>query len=192
MKRGEKTPEAEKRRRQRQRKYKRYMELRDELQTLGVIPVEPSGARKSEAVDPATQGEQAMPNLVAQAVRNGWAVPEHKKPDIVDEMLAVIDNPQETNKVKVAAFNALRMADKDQYERDHPEEAAKGKVGVKVAVVNNVQVSDVFGDIEHIKRQLAIEQGSGLPADGDGQSVDEAQSRAPAPQPATDRLPEAR
>ncbi len=140
MKRGEKTPEAEKRRRQRQRKYRRYMELRDELQTAGVIPIEPTGARFSEAVNPATQGDQPLPGLVSQAVRNGWEVPEARKPGLVDEMVAIVDNPEEANKVKVAAFNALRQADQSQWERDHPKDGDREKGSAAVVNINVVTV----------------------------------------------------
>lgn len=148
MRRGEHTPEAVKRRKQLQRKKRRYMELRDELETLGLIPVEPTGAvvgavrpDGTDRVDPATQGEQHLPALVGQAVRNGWAVPEEKKPRLVDEMVAIVDNPEESNKVKVAAFNALRQADQHQYERDNPEAKRGGGEPVQLSV-NIVNVSD--------------------------------------------------
>ena len=130
MRRGERTPEAVKAYRKRQRRIRRYMELREELQLSGDIPVEPDGAtftrarpNGDERVDPATQTEQALPAIITQAIRQGWAVPEEKKPVLVDEMIGIIDDPEEANKVKVAAFNALRQADQHQYERDHPENA---------------------------------------------------------------------
>lgn len=136
MKRGEHSPEATKRRKQQQRKYRRYMELRDELQTSGVIPVEPSGAKRSERVDPATQSEQKLPELIPQAIRKGWAVPEEKKPALVDEMVAIVDDREESNKVKVAAFNALRMADRSQWEQENPVEAGKAKGGASTVAVS--------------------------------------------------------
>lgn len=138
MKRGEHTPESERRRKQLQRRKKRYMELREELTLAGVIPTEPAGAIRDERVDPATQGGQALPALIGEAIRKGWAVPEEKKPGFVDELGAIIENPEESNKVKVAAFNALRMADKDQWERDHPEVGTteKGPTTLNVNIVN--------------------------------------------------------
>lgn len=132
MKRGSDSAEYRKRRQQLQRKKKRYMELREELQVAGEIPTEPSGAIRDEQVDPATQGGQALPKLTTQAIRNGWAVPEEKKPALVDEMVKIIDDPEESNKVKVAAFNALRQADQHQFERDNPET----KSGANNTVVN--------------------------------------------------------
>jgi hypothetical protein len=40
-----------------------------------------------------------------------------------DELGTIVTDPDVPAKVKVAAFNALRLADKDQWERDHPAEA---------------------------------------------------------------------
>lgn len=134
MKRGERTPEAEKRRRQLHRKKQRFAELREELQLAGVLPVEPGGAFRDERVDPSTQSEQSLPALTGQAARRGWAVPEEKKPALVDELVGIIDDPEESNKVKVAAFNALRQADQSQWERDNPEKAKGGGGGFQLNV----------------------------------------------------------
>ncbi len=76
---------------------------------------------RDERVDAATQGAQPLPGLVIQAIRKGWAIPDARKPELIDELLAIIDDPEVPNKLKVAAFNALRAADKDQYERDNPD-----------------------------------------------------------------------
>jgi hypothetical protein len=57
------------------------------------------------------------------ALRNGWEVSDANKPGLVDEFIAIVKNPEMPAKAKIAAFNALRMADKDQYERDQLEEA---------------------------------------------------------------------
>ena len=136
MKRGEKTPESVKRRKQFQRKKMRYMELREELQLAGVIPTEPAGAIRNEQVDPAAQSGGECPALVGEAVRRGWAVPEARKPGLVDEMVKIIDDPEGSDKVKVAAFNALRQADQAQWERDHPQD----KQAAGPTVLNVVEV----------------------------------------------------
>lgn len=117
----------------------RYAHAREDAQLAGLIPTTPEESLKPEQVNPATQSDAPHPELVAQAIRKGWAVPEERKPRLVDELTKIIDNPEAPEKVKVAAFSALRLADKDQYERDNPEEAAKAKGGSKIAVGVNVQ-----------------------------------------------------
>jgi len=52
--------------------------------------------------------------LVMAALRNGWEVSDSKKPGLVDELIAIVENPEMPAKAKIAAFNALLMADKDQ------------------------------------------------------------------------------
>ena len=140
MKRGEKTPESVKKRKRLQRHKMRYMELREELQIAGVIPTEPAGATRDERVNPASQTSQVLPALTAEAIRKGWAVPEEKKPQLVDEMVKIVDDPEESNKVKVAAFNALRQADQHQHERDNPSKKDGGdnptEVNVNIIVDN--------------------------------------------------------
>lgn len=135
-----------KKRKTRQRKRQMYMELREDLQLSGDIPTTPEGAIRNEVVPPCA--DPPIPELVQQAVRRGWAVPEERKPGIVDEMLKVIDNPEESAKVKVAAFNAVRMADQQQYERDHPQRAGQAKggttVNVPVAVQAKIDIRDTI------------------------------------------------
>lgn len=135
MKRGERSPEATKRYKQLQRHKKRYMELREELQLAGVIPVEPDGAIRDERVDPDEQGEQSLPALTGEAIRRGWAVPEERKPRLVDELVGILDDPEESAKVKVAAFNALRQADQAQYERDNPGSKGELPSAININVV---------------------------------------------------------
>ncbi len=133
MKRGSDSKQYTRDRKKLQRHKMRYMELREELQLAGEIPTEPSGAIRDERA----QSEDApQPALVAEAIRKGWKVPEERKQGYIEELGAVIDNPEQPAKVKVAAFNALRMADKDQWEREHPEEDAKQPVAVNIQVVN--------------------------------------------------------
>lgn len=128
--------EGKKKRKARQSKRELYQKVREDLQLSGDLPVTPEGALKSEVVD--TLGAP-QPKLIAEAIRRGWAVPEARKPDLVDELIKILDDPDAQNKVKVAAFNALRMADQAQYERDHPEQVAKIKGGATVAVGVTVQ-----------------------------------------------------
>ncbi len=153
-----------------QRIKQRYAKAREDAQLAGVIPTVPDGALKDECVDPLQQGSQPMPGLISQAVRNGWAVPEEIKPDLVDELIRILDDPEIPSKTKVAAFNALRMADQAQYERDHPETK-----GTKVSVAVGVGVSVFDKAIEYekdLRRRLAGEEGSPVQGDGDRQQVD--------------------
>lgn len=114
----------------------RYAKAREDAQLIGLLPTTPEGAVKSEVVDPTSQSDAPQVGLIAQALRCGWAVPDEIKPALVDELLkivtAITDESGEggvSPKTKVAAFNALRMADQQQYERDYPERAAKAKGG---------------------------------------------------------------
>lgn len=132
-----------KKRAARQEARRKYAQARENAQIIGVLPTTPEGALKPEQVDPATQSEQAQPALIGEAIRRGWAVPEEKKPGLVDELTGIVENPEAQPKVKVAAFNALRMADKDQYERDHPKQAEQS--GATILNVNVVEVP-VSGD----------------------------------------------
>lgn len=107
----------------------RYSKAREDAQLCGLIPTTPEGAVKPEQVSPGKQEDAPLPNLISQAIRCGWAVPEDRKPELVDELIKILDDPNMPAKVKVAAFNALRLADQQQYERDHPELAGKLKSG---------------------------------------------------------------
>ncbi len=111
MRRGSDSSQYTSDRRKLQRHKRRFMELREELMLAGEIQVEPSGAIRDERVDPADQSAQALPALISEAVRRGWNVPEGKKPQLIDEMIEVVENPEESAKNKIAAFNALRTAD---------------------------------------------------------------------------------
>jgi len=144
VKRGQDSPEYIRNRRKLQRQKRRYMELRDILQVAGEIPIELSGAIRDERVDPAqqTNNSELLPTLVKTAIRNGWNVPNEKKPRYVDEMGTILDDPEAKQKDKIAAFNALRMADKDQYERDNPEKTKSNSP----TVLNVVEVVVNSGD----------------------------------------------
>lgn len=132
-------------RRNRKKKIKAtYAKAREEAQLAGVIPTEPVGAVRDERVDPASQSAPPLPGLVATAIRNGWEVPLGRKPQLVDELISILDNPDQSAKVKVAAFNALRMADQHQFERDNPDQVKeRGAFVLNISVVNTEQVEDV-------------------------------------------------
>ncbi len=135
-----------------------YAKAREDAQLAGVIPTEPVGAVRNEVV---STSDAPQPGLLQQALRNGWEVPHENKPRLVDEMTKIIDDPNIPVKVKVAAFNALRMADQQQYERDHPEVVAKLKgqnnnQTVNVGVTSNVVVGEVFSDIENIEKSVGV------------------------------------
>jgi hypothetical protein len=151
VKRGERTPEATRDYRKLQRHKRRYMELREELQLAGVLPVEPDGSLRNERVDPADQTAQALPALTGVAIRRGWAVPEEKKPLLVDELVSIMENPEESNRVKVAAFNALCQADQHEHERNNPKDGQFGTT----TILNVVEVV-VGGDGGDIPKAAAI------------------------------------
>jgi hypothetical protein len=131
----------------------RYSKLREDAQLHGLIETSPEGAVRCEVVDPASQDEQQIPSLDREAIRRGWAVPEEKKPQLVDRLMEPFfkDDTIITKEGQVMTvapdrhllkenFKALALADRMQWERDHPEEAgkAKGKTEVNVGVqVNN-------------------------------------------------------
>ena len=127
-----------KRRNARQKLKEQYSKVREDAQLAGIIPTSPEGAIRPEAVPSSVQTAAPMPELIAEAIRKGWAVPEDRKPQLVDELLTIIQSVDMPAKVKVAAFNALRQADQAQYERDHPEEAAKSKAGKGTTIHGNV------------------------------------------------------
>lgn len=109
----------------RQRAKAKYAKAREKAQQLGIIETTPDGAVRDERVDPSTQGEQTFPVLDRQAVRKGWAVPEERKPALVERISSVVEDPEAKDRDRVAAFNALQKADRDQWERDNPADAGK-------------------------------------------------------------------
>jgi hypothetical protein len=180
--------ESRKRYKQWQRKRKRFQELREELQLAGELVTEPVGAIRDEQVDPKTQTDQALPNLIPIAIRKGWAVPEEKKPKLVDEMVNIVDNPESSEKAKVAAFNALRQADQHQFERDNPTKQTQQQAQ-STSVEVNVAVGDVFDDIKRdvkiIQQQIDGTSTRDVQKNGDVQSVDATQSDKTKAKPAT-------
>lgn len=140
----------------------RYSSAREEAQLADIIPTTPDGAVRDERVPASAQGSQPLSELVAEAIRKGWNVDEAKKPGLVAEMVAIVMDGTMSAKAKVAAFNALRLADKDQYERDHPD---TGKAGGGNTVVNvNVET------IESVQRtvEVRIDGDDGHQQNGEG------------------------
>lgn len=129
----------------------RYAKAREDAQLTGLIPTTPEGsARNNEVVKPSSQEEVAQPQLIAEAIRRGWAVPEESKPLLVDELVDIIYNEGESAKVRVSAFNALRMADQAQHERDN---GIKGGTGANMPG-SNTNIT-IHGDVVNNKVQLA-------------------------------------
>ena len=125
-----------KRRSKKQKIRETYAKAREDAQLIDVIPTTPEGAIRDERVPPCAQGSQSMPVLIAEAIRRGWAVPDGIKPQLVDEMVAVILDPERSDKAKVAAFNALRAADRSQWEQDNPVDAGKAKGATSTVAVS--------------------------------------------------------
>lgn len=106
------------RRREEQQVKDRLAHAQDDAQRLGLIDTVPEEALGPARVDPLSQTEQPFPTLVRQAIRRGWAVPDEKKPGLVDELVGVVEDPDASQVAKVMAFNSLAAADKLQHERD--------------------------------------------------------------------------
>lgn len=104
--------------------------------------------------DPAPQPIQTQPT---SSLKRGWATPPELKSDLVDEMIRIVQDPDVKTKDRVAAFNALRVADQSQWERDHPVESGKSKGGITNTTNNNVIIAAAAAVREAIERgQLGI------------------------------------
>lgn len=138
------------RRYERQQLAKNYSQLREKAQLAGLIPTLPEESLQPERVDKRQQSDQPLPELVARAIRAGWATPDDKKPELVDELVKIIEDMELPAKVKVAAFNALRMADQTQYERDHPEVkgAGGGAHPINVSVTTNIAAVELLNKMQ--------------------------------------------
>lgn len=137
----------------------------------------PEGALKPERVDPSSQKEQPQSRLIGQAIRKGWTTPDEKKPRLVDEMIAIVEDPEAKTFDKVAAYNALLKGDQAQYERDQPEQAAKAKGGINVNNSNEVTVVDLgelFRRVDEQRKGVTNEQQRTVSHDGEGK-IDEAE-----------------
>ena len=119
---------------------RRYADLRERAQLAGLIHTESEGAVRSEKVQ---TSEQPQPKLVERAIRSGWKVPEETKPILVDEMTAMIEDEETSDKTKIQAFRALLTADKQQYEKDNPT-VKSGGGQVNVSIQTNIAAVDVL------------------------------------------------
>lgn len=162
------------RRNLRQKLKAQYARIREDAQLAGVIETTPQGAARNEVVDPRLQGCQQLPELIRQALKECWAVPDSAKPGIIGALLEpffsndiVLD--KDGNQVRVAPSRTLlielartlKMLDQTQFERDHPELAAKARGGGSISVNNNIQAALVLrgmiekgelgGVVEHLK-----------------------------------------
>lgn len=117
----------------------RYAKAREDAQRYGLIEMTSEGAVRDERVDPATQGEQALPALDRLAVRRGWATPDEKKPQVVDRLIKVVLDPTSTPLEKIASFRALFTADQRQWERDNTDLANKVNGGSEVNIPINIE-----------------------------------------------------
>lgn len=156
----------------------RYSKAREEAQLSGVIETIPEGAVRDERVNPASQGEQALPALDRRAVREdgvgGWSVPERVKRVVIERLAepffeegrTVVDKegrqvtlPPDRNLLKENA-KVLVLADQRQYERDQPELAGKAKGQTNVQV-NTFDCFEFFRRLVEAREQqgtLAIEE----------------------------------
>lgn len=91
----------------------------------------------------AVQERQNQPTEVVpiSSLKRGWATPPEIKSDLVDEMVRIVQDPDIKTKDRVAAFNALRVADQSQWERDHPVESGKSKGGSTSSVNINLNMA---------------------------------------------------
>jgi hypothetical protein len=89
---------------------------------------------------------QMDPKLIETAIKSGWAVPEEIKPELIQEMVAIVtdDTEEVSDKTKVAAFRALLTADQHQHERDNPQVKSKSGGTVNVSVQTNIAAVDVL------------------------------------------------
>ena len=187
---------------------KTYAKAREDAQLAGVIPTEPVGAVRSEVVDPHSQSNAALPELVRQALREAWATPDSAKPAIIAALLepfykddivldekGVAHHVRPSRKLLMELAKTLHTLDVTQYERDQPERAGQARGGSKV--VNNVSATihtgDVFNDIQLLERNIRAIQGVSNPetvsdvrTNGYVESVDEAQPNTSSQEPEAD------
>jgi hypothetical protein len=102
------------------------------------MPVSPS--RRAALIAESRQVAEPQ-DTTTSSVKRGWATPEEVKEDLVDDMMRIVRDPDMKAKDRVAAFNALRVADQSQWERDNPVESGKSKGGSVNTVNNNLIVA---------------------------------------------------
>ena len=144
------------RKRQRQRARARERKAREQAQLTGVTPTVPEMPQQG-----GVSSVQPEPRLVESAIRRGWAVPEAKKPELVDHLVSLLDDPEASPKTKVAAFSALRQADQVQWERDNPKQASQVVPTTNVAV--SVSTAPVAAVVDAV-RELILSGDLGRPS----------------------------
>src|SRR5262249_39436164 len=98
-----------------------YARLREDCQLEGLIETTPEGALRSEVVDPARQGCQLFPELVRQALREGWTTPDSAKTKVVDELSAPFFEEGTDPMLLVRLARLLLLLDQTQWEWDRRE-----------------------------------------------------------------------
>ena len=145
-----------------QRKVERFMKDREDLMLAGRIAIIPEGAVRDERVDPRSQEEQRTDSLDRQAILKGWAVSEEGKRKVIERLLEpfyeepVTMEDKDGNPVVIPPdrqllkenAKVLVIADKNQWERDHPKEAgqARGSINVSQQVAVGFDWSEVTGE----------------------------------------------
>lgn len=160
---------GKKKRKARQSTKERYAKAREDAQVQGVISTVPEGAVRDERVDPLSQDEQKFPGLDRLAIRNdgkGWSVPEHIKRKVIETSAEVLFEKRTVTSpvtgetievppdrfVQMQAAKTLMQADKQQWERDNPEEAGKAAGGGDT----NVQVVELSELLKRAKEQREV------------------------------------
>lgn len=138
------------RRRERQKAIVQYTKARETLQLAGILETLPAGAVRDERVDPATQATPALPALDRMAINRGWATPDEKKPQVVDRLLAIIQDPRSSPSEIIAAARALLAADQRQWERDRADLANKANGGETIPEVTYEQAMALVQQVEKL------------------------------------------
>ena len=98
-------------------------------------------------VSPFQRAVQTTSNTITQTANRGWETPEEIKPDIVDEMIRIILDCEMKSKDRIAAFNALRVADQSQWERNNPDLSGKSKGSPSVNINMNIAAAAVVREM---------------------------------------------
>src|SRR5437879_5801776 len=87
----------------------RYTRDREDRQLAGLEPVVPAGSVKPERVDPSTQSHQQLPELIRQALREGWDVPDSAKQRCVAELLSGVLDPDTKPRERIRLVKVLLL-----------------------------------------------------------------------------------
>lgn len=126
-----------------QRDIVQYTKARENLQLAGVLETTSVGAVRNEKVQTESGHLASLPGLVMDAVHQKWSTPPEEQGKAVADLLKMLHDEDLDPGRRIAAFNALRHADRDQWERENPELAGKVKGG-GVSVTTTQQV--ITGD----------------------------------------------